>query len=202
MLCGVLIWSIKDGILSLKRKKPWAVRGQINRSYGAIFGTSEIPKGRNTRFASLRCVAISPTGANGVIICCKGLLCDHCTRSAKSLGVEHVCVCASNLPSLSPWAFWVKPCTLGAVSNSGGVEWRGKSAVAVRVKPAPTICPRSRSSSCINSPVMRAGSTGSMAGRNSRFGLEALAAAAASVASPVGQNLPWVYFSMFSGRAR
>jgi hypothetical protein len=141
MLCGVLIWSIKDGILSLKRKKPWVAWGQIKRSYGAIFWTSEIPKGRNTRFASLRCVAMSPTGAYGVIICCKRLLCAHCTRSAKSLGAEQGCICAPNRPSASLWAFWAKRCTLGAVSNSGGVDWRGKSAVAVRVKPAPAICP-------------------------------------------------------------
>ena len=68
-----------------KAKKPWVAWGQIKRSYGAIFWISEIPKGRNTRFASLRCVAMSPTGAYGVIICCKRLLCAHCTRSTKSL---------------------------------------------------------------------------------------------------------------------
>ena len=103
-----------------KAKKPWVAWGQIKWSYGAIFWTNEIPKSSNTRFASLRCFAMSPTGAYVVIICCKQLLCAHCTRSAKSLGAEQGCVCAPNRPIASLWA---PSLTAAALTGVAKARW-------------------------------------------------------------------------------
>ena len=139
---------------------------------------------------------MGPTGAWQVIICFRPCVCAQVSKSLKPFTSWGALCLGGKRSSVSRNAPWENTTTWSAAFNGAMVVWLDRVAVALSDKFLAIICVKSVSSSWIKSPVASAVSIGLACVSVPQGGFSGPLSGVALVASPVGENLPLVYFSL------